>query len=68
MHNLSVKLYRICVCYVTITLYHVIHSAWYYLWFHVTMVGLECITHGYGGPPVIVTADVNYIALNVILS
>lgn len=52
----------------TITLYHVIHSAWYYLWFHVTMVGLECITHGYGGPPVIVTADVNYIALNVILS
>jgi len=41
--------------------YHVIHSAWYYLWFHVTTVGFECVTHGCGGPPVIVTADLNYV-------
>jgi hypothetical protein len=38
--NLSIKLYRIYVCYTNITLYHAIYSVWYYPQFHVTMVGL----------------------------
>jgi len=38
--NLSIKLYRIYVCYTNITLYHVIYSVRYYLRFHVTAVGL----------------------------
>ena len=40
VHNLSIKLYRIYVCYMTITLYHAIYSVRYYPRFSVTAVGL----------------------------
>ena len=40
LRNLSIKLYRIYVCYTNITFYHVIYSVRYYPRFHVTAVGL----------------------------
>jgi len=40
VHNLSIKLYRIYVCYATITLYDITCRLWYYLQFSVTAVGL----------------------------
>jgi hypothetical protein len=36
--------------------YHVIYSVQYYLWFHVTVVGLGTITDGYGGTTVILVS------------
>jgi hypothetical protein len=41
VRNLSIKLYRVYVCYTNITLYHVlyIYSVPYYPRFHVTVVG-----------------------------
>jgi len=40
VRNLSIKLYRIYVCYMNNTLYHVIYSVRYYPRFSVTAVGL----------------------------
>jgi len=40
VRNLSIKLYRIYVCYMNIALYHAIYSVRYYPPFHVTTVGL----------------------------
>jgi hypothetical protein len=40
VRNLSIKIYRIYVCYTNITLYHVIYSVRCYPRFHVTAVGL----------------------------
>jgi hypothetical protein len=53
MRNLSIKLYRIYVCYTNITLCDVIFSIRYYPRFHVTAVGLGTyyVRMG-GGPPV----------------
>ena len=41
MRNLSIKLWRIYVCYTNITSYDVIYSVRYYLRFHITAVGLR---------------------------
>ena len=41
LRNLSIKLYRIYVCYMNITLYHVVYSIRYYPRFSITMVGLR---------------------------
>ena len=40
LRDLSIKLYRIYVCYTNMTLYDVIYSVRYYPRFHVTAVGL----------------------------
>jgi len=40
VRNLSIKLYRICVCYTNIMLYDVLYSLRYYPRFIVTAVGL----------------------------
>ena len=40
LRKLSIKLYRIYICYTNITLYHVIYSVRYYPRFSVTAVGL----------------------------
>jgi len=52
VRNLSIKLYRIYVCYPNITLYHVIYSVRYHPLFHVTAVGLGTYYRGYGSPSV----------------
>jgi len=39
LRNLSIKLYRIYVCYTNITLYDVMYSVRYYPRFHVTDIG-----------------------------
>ena len=53
MRNLSIKLYHIYVCYMNITLYHIIYSIWYYLWFHITAVGLGTYYLRIRGLPVV---------------
>jgi len=40
VRNLSIKLYRIYVCYMNVMLYYVIYSIRYYPQFHVTVVRL----------------------------
>jgi len=40
VHNLSIELHHIYVCYTNITFYVYVYSLWYYPRFHVTVVGL----------------------------
>ena len=61
MHNLSIKLYHIYVCYTNVTLYHVIYSVRYYPQFHVTVVG-----PGTYYPRILGTACIN--ANNILLN
>ena len=40
VRNLSIKIYRIHVCYMNVTFCHAVYGVQYYLWFHITTVGL----------------------------